>query len=723
MTYFVEVGGDRQVLEFDPHPLGGGGEGRVYRAANFSGRAAKIYISGAAEVAEEKRAKIEAMIARPPELLRHFVGGKPIPLFTWPQNIIVDDDDKFAGFLMPEVARDAAVRLMAYLDGRLAARHLSEDDRSLPRRIEICRNLASLVAYTHAQHHLIVDMKPDNVFLFKDTAVLCLVDTDSFSISAAGDRRFPASRYMLDYRAPEIILNEVAAEKVLDEQQDLFALAVMLFQILNNGIHPFSGIVGGNMEDRSIEGYVRNGMYPYGLSLNPWCGPALASTHTCIERGTRELFDRAFVLVGSNPARPTAAEWRNHFDALIKSKPYAKCAKKPDQVLHIHFAGLECPQCMLEPAARAPREASSVRTPAPVSAAQEDAAVSSTTEEEKPRSAGRFWLMAGWFGLMIFVAAVLATILWPKDREQFSAPAPSLPPASTSAPAPATAPAPAPAPAPVPAPAPALAPTPPPAPTPAPAVPPRPQAEVDSTSEAALARGLSAPNPPGLDARIAIVRRAIPDAAEENLADFRNVLREALAGDTARTVAAARNEMRNTRFVNRYEGWRRFRAEARAMAKPWLDEQNYRKNLADALRDQWKAAALDPFDREIAGNLAFYHALAGHDEAAYQISLYSLSLPRSASSDVRTADWQLLGAMSARFGKPNESEGAFAVGMALAWEGGKQPLEKRLGDFCRSLLLHERGFGKALETPVDAILQRIKQGLGQPPGDCNREKR
>lgn len=351
--YALAAPGGRTTIQLDGSAIKSGGEGDIFRVAARPGYLAKIY-HGRNTSSRFNRRKTEAMIARPPERMSNSISGTTLPLFAWPTHVIEDASGQGVGFLMPEIPTDRAVTLSKYMSRQLANRHLSEDDRSLPRRFQLCRNLAAAIAELHRQHHYFVDLKPENIFMFKDTGIVCLIDNDGFSIDGGGGERFPAQTYTSQYLAPELLRNNIPPANISDDFQDRFALAALMFQILDNGLHPFQGTPQIQTEDWNIDYCVRNGYYPHGLKPNPAIAPSAASVHDCWDLATRTLFDRAFA--GSQPSdRPTAAEWRNHFEQYAQANGrFERCALEPKLVTHIRLAGKDCPECRLADLIRQP---------------------------------------------------------------------------------------------------------------------------------------------------------------------------------------------------------------------------------------------------------------------------------------------------------------------------------------------------------------------------------
>jgi DNA-binding helix-hairpin-helix protein with protein kinase domain len=344
---FALVEGQRTPLTLAMPPVGKGGEADVFRTSTLPDTVVKIYHRRHG-VTHANRAKLQAMIERPPEHLVSRVNGRVLPVFAWPTHIVEDAQRECAGFLMPEIPLQQAATLQVFMSRTTMSRALSKEDCCLPRRVQICRNLASAIAEIHRQHHYCVDIKPQNIYLFKDTGIVCLVDNDSFAISGNGGERFTASAYSPEYVAPELLNNNLAANSVCDDRQDRFALAVLMFRLLDNGLHPFQGIPGIDTDEWNIDFCIRQGYYPHGTAAHASIKPSASSTYDLWDEATRQMFDRAFT--STRPSeRPSAAEWRNHFDQLQRTKgTFVRCSKASTDVLHIHFAGRDCPECRLE---------------------------------------------------------------------------------------------------------------------------------------------------------------------------------------------------------------------------------------------------------------------------------------------------------------------------------------------------------------------------------------
>jgi hypothetical protein len=178
-----------------------------------------------------------------------------------------------------------------------------------------------------------------------------MLDCDGYSI-AGPNRRFPASHFSDEHRGPE---SATRGPQELGEEQDLFALAVITFQLLNDGIHPFDGHPApGASVPSGVQEKINAGLYPYGAGRGGPLLPHSLSLYPRLEDETQRLFDRAFAGMGG---RPSAAEWRDHLRGLIEGNVLVRCAQNRD---HAHFSK-GCGLCAKESAIRAARATAASR--------------------------------------------------------------------------------------------------------------------------------------------------------------------------------------------------------------------------------------------------------------------------------------------------------------------------------------------------------------------------
>lgn len=322
--------------------LGRGAEASVYKA--FIGKklhAAKIF-HDAHKVDVEK---IQAMIVNPPTNLTGETAGIKYPRYAWPISFILDSANQPVGFLMPLIDLAESFTLDHYYDKNLIPKLKAPDEVALSYKIEIAANLSALIADLHRHEHYFIDFKPQNIRVFKRTHAVTLVDCDGFSIGSAQGIRYPAQLLSTDYISPEAFRNHASA-KDLGMEQDKYALAVIIFQLLNGGIHPFQGILTDHDSSASTnDEKAAAGLYPHGQIPNPKIKPRPQSIQGCFDDQTRIMFDNAFT--ASPELRPTAEEWAAHFQSILNNKLLGRCDEHPYDIRHMRFAGKPCSACYL----------------------------------------------------------------------------------------------------------------------------------------------------------------------------------------------------------------------------------------------------------------------------------------------------------------------------------------------------------------------------------------
>jgi DNA-binding helix-hairpin-helix protein with protein kinase domain len=276
----------------------------------------------------------QAFVAWPMSLVYQH---KSIPLAE-NRGVLVDRSP--AGFTMLFLDPEQWPSLDNWIEPRLR-RKLSDKLESLSYRIWILRNCAAALAQLHGDNAAMVDLKPDNIRVNRKTLQIALLDVDSYRIAVNGVVH-PATHWSAGYILPSVLgSKDIQAEvPFLGEEQDCYALAVLIFQFLNYGIHPFQGIpTTTDDEDNSMDGNARLYRYAYGINPSSLIKPTPASVHRCWPAELLEMFERAF----SPGGRVAPKQWQNYFASL--DGRLARCAAHPDDPRHIRFADLPCMAC------------------------------------------------------------------------------------------------------------------------------------------------------------------------------------------------------------------------------------------------------------------------------------------------------------------------------------------------------------------------------------------
>ncbi|QWP76212.1 hypothetical protein J5226_21905 [Lysobacter sp. K5869] len=337
-----------------------GGAGSVYLLADDPHSVAKIYHARVDPPSYTDR--IEAMLQLRPKLPDQYEAGKRYVQIAWPDATVRDAQGRFVGFTMPALDVQSTNEVEQILQERQA--RAAGLPVGLGHKVTLAANLASVLAALHAQHHYVVDLKPVNLRFYRASLYIALLDCDGFSIQGRG-RRFHAPQFTPDYLAPEYQVR--ALDEAGEETQDRFALAVVIFQLLNFGIHPYSGRPAYDRVPTDVPGRIRERCYAYSQRGNPMMAPNPVSGHALMPRGLRDLFDRAF---GEDAGkRPSSSEWSETLRAYAQPSRglIVICAKNRE---HQHYNGEPCAACVRHDLLNATaRKAASRPPPSPRAAA------------------------------------------------------------------------------------------------------------------------------------------------------------------------------------------------------------------------------------------------------------------------------------------------------------------------------------------------------------------
>ncbi len=328
------------VIKAEDH-LGHGAIGDVYdlERIGMPGQCAKIYRT----LRPEAKAKVIAMLQRPPRKVNTRLAGLDHVQFAWPTAMLESVKGEFIGYVMPRIDYKSTVSLTPYLVPREAARVLTAEQRSLNVRLKLARNIAALMADLHAQGHAFVDFKDQNIRVYPTPALAAFLDTDGYRIESLGGQVFPGRETSPTFNSPE---SAGGARSNLDKHHDDFVLASVLFQLLNFGIHPFQGIPnlsGSSPNVSDLDGNVKLQVYPYGLKKRGDLSPKAESIHECWDSKTQAMFEQTF-LAAQAQNRISARQWQLHFDDLV-ANAMVPCVAFPRDIEHVHFRGRVCHRC------------------------------------------------------------------------------------------------------------------------------------------------------------------------------------------------------------------------------------------------------------------------------------------------------------------------------------------------------------------------------------------
>ena len=299
MQYKRQTTGQRIEL-FPDLEIGSGGQARIYAVPGDPGLVAKVY----REPRDEYARKLAVMLANPPSDPSAAQGHASI---AWPLDLLLSQDKKprVVGYIMPRA--HASTPILERYNPSLRRRECPLFNYLYLHRV--ARNLASVFHALHLRDYVIGDVNESNI-LVTDTAIVTLVDTDSFQVRDREQNsvfRCPVGRP--EFTPPEL-QGKAFHYATRVPENDRFGLAVMIFQLLMEGTHPFAGIYTGNGDPPPYETRIAGGYFPYGAARLMYRPLPAAPPIEILPPALWELFSRCFEAGHATPAaRPDAQTW------------------------------------------------------------------------------------------------------------------------------------------------------------------------------------------------------------------------------------------------------------------------------------------------------------------------------------------------------------------------------------------------------------------------------
>jgi hypothetical protein len=224
------------------------------------------------------------------------------------------------------------------------------------------RNLAAAMGALHAGSYVIGDLNESNIMV-TPSALVTVIDADSFQVQrriGAKPILHPCPVGKPEYTPPEL-QGKTFAETARLPEHDRFGLAVLIFQLLMEGNHPFRAQWLGVGDPPAVEDRIRDGHWPYAARPRlpiapPRGGPGLDSLHPDLAALARQCFVEGH----ANPARrPAPDEWEHAI--ITAEKSLVPCANGHFYSRHLK----QCPQCAALEAAQAAQAARRAAGPKP----------------------------------------------------------------------------------------------------------------------------------------------------------------------------------------------------------------------------------------------------------------------------------------------------------------------------------------------------------------------
>lgn len=303
--------------------MGSGGEGRIYSLRDNVNEVAKIYYP---MIGEERASKLTAMA----RLQNH----RLVRISAWPMDTLHSErSGPVAGFTMKRVL-GKSIHLLYSPKSRIVEFPSAGWDFLL----HSAANLARAFAVVHEYGHVIGDVNHNNAYIQNDATVM-LIDCDSFQINDSG-HRYLCEVGVMTHQPPELQSISTFKGLIREENHDNFGLAVLIFQLLFMGRHPFSGKYMGEGE-MPIERAIQEGRFAYGSSAKARLmeEPPNSVSISALPKEIFNLFEGAFI----REKRPKALDW---VLALERLRTKLKSCPNP---FHKYYEGLrDCPLCEME---------------------------------------------------------------------------------------------------------------------------------------------------------------------------------------------------------------------------------------------------------------------------------------------------------------------------------------------------------------------------------------
>jgi DNA-binding helix-hairpin-helix protein with protein kinase domain len=284
--------------------IGGGGQGDVYDVIKKPNAVAKIFHKNKLqESGRELREKIDLQIT-------DFNDLKNNDNISWPRITLFDEQEDFIGYAMLKAQGNPLTKLA---HPKLYTKYFPNLDRI--RIVTMLLKLLDVVEILHKNKVYLGDINTENIICNSQTYQPFFIDTDSYQIiNHSKIYRCPVGR-------PEMTPLEHYGKNYLEitrtVESDQFSLAILMFQCLMLGRHPYDNIGGGNPVENLVNGRFpygkggaapgRDGAIPMGAWYNIW-------SH--LTYNVKTLFIKTLGEGVKNPSsRATIDEWK---DALVK---------------------------------------------------------------------------------------------------------------------------------------------------------------------------------------------------------------------------------------------------------------------------------------------------------------------------------------------------------------------------------------------------------------------
>ncbi|MEQ6902029.1 hypothetical protein [Nocardioides sp. YIM 152588] len=313
--------------------LGEGGEGSVYEG----GRNTVVKIFDKDHITQHRKEKIELLVGR----------GLVVEGMCIPSAVVRNNAGEFVGYVMPKARGHEFQR--AIFNKRKFEKEFPNWKKS--DLVDVCISFLEKVQYLHSMNVILGDINPKNLMVDQKKNVF-IIDADSWQVEG-----YPCPVGTPMFTSPSM-LGKSYAEDLRTIEDDLFAIATMLFMIVMTGQFPY--IRTGT--DGDMVQLIKEGKFAFQISIRgkeyndrnqPDGDWKYMWSH--IHKPLKDLFWDTFHNEGRHyQKRPTATDWLQAFKAykayLSNAKvnfdpmsneirPIRSKAFRPDTPI------VDCPQC------------------------------------------------------------------------------------------------------------------------------------------------------------------------------------------------------------------------------------------------------------------------------------------------------------------------------------------------------------------------------------------
>ncbi|MER5884513.1 hypothetical protein ABT160_11850 [Streptomyces sp. NPDC001941] len=322
---------DGRPVLLSPTSLKDGGQAAVHPVEGDPGIVVKLYRDRPGADQERRLARMLTMAP---------LGDRPTdsaqrPELAWPTSLARSPGGAFLGYAMQRFGEPEHVQLVALFTRAQRVRlfHERADWRFL---LGVAWNLAFMTARMHDEDLVVGDFSSSNVVVDTNGFVTFL-DCDSIAFTdAVSGEVFPCLMHTTEYSAPERQAGGPATRA-----SDDFALAVLLYQLLTAGNHPYGGVPHDSRSESTVKDNIAASI-SYVVRPERVVIPRGTVDPSVLPPGLLALARRAFGPGALDPAaRPSAQEWLR---ALDRERAGVRvCDRRPRHTYGSHLPG--CPWC------------------------------------------------------------------------------------------------------------------------------------------------------------------------------------------------------------------------------------------------------------------------------------------------------------------------------------------------------------------------------------------